>query len=169
MWNQLKVLLVSKNLLLLIALFCGGLLAGAVVIEYAVKLVPCSLCVAQRIFFGLIGLTALAAYLGWFERCGRFLVAGLILTLSLLGGAIALRQVWIQHFPLPGFDPSKCVVSLGSFIDSFLRALGGLGSCAVRDFTLLGLAIPEWSLLAFLGLVGVSGWLLWFSGQPRDE
>lgn len=169
MASFLKQVLLPKNLYLGSALFCGGLLLGAVVIEYTVKLIPCPLCIAQRIFFGLVGLTALLGYLGWLDRAGRFLGGGLMLLFSVLGGAIALRQVWIQHFPLPGFDPTKCAVSFGSFIDSFLKALGGLGNCAIRDFTLLGLALPEWSFLSFLGLAGASVWLLWAPGSTAKD
>lgn len=150
----------SKRLLLGSALFCGGLLFGAVVIEYTVKLIPCPLCIAQRVFFGLVGLTALVGYFGWSNRFGIRVIGSLMFFFSLLGDAIALRQMWIQYFPPADFDPTKCGVLFGSFIDTFLRALGGSGSCAVRDFTLIGLALPEWSLLSFLGLLVVSFWLI---------
>ena len=168
MWNFLKSSVSSKHLFLGAALFCGGLLLGAVVIEYAVKLIPCPLCIAQRIFFGLVGLGALAGYFGWLNRFGVRVAGSLMFFFSLLGGSIAFRQVWIQHFPLPGFDPTKCAVSFGSFIDTFLKALGGTGNCAVRDFTLIGLALPEWSLLSFFGLLAVSLWLV-RTGRSSSE
>lgn len=152
--------LTPKNLYLGSLFLCVGLLIGAVIIEYTVKLIPCPLCVAQRIFFGLVGLSALAGYFGWLNRFGTWVASGLMLIFSLLGGAIALRQVWLQHFLPEGFDPTKCAVSLGSFVDAFLQALGGAGNCAIRDFTLLGLALPEWSLLCFGGLLSVSVFLL---------
>lgn len=155
-----KSYLTEKNLYLGSALLCVGLLVGALVIEYTVKLTPCPLCIAQRIFFGLVGLVALAGYFGWPTRFGGWVSNGLLLLFSLLGGGIALRQVWMQHFPPVGFDPTQCGVLFGSFIDTFLLALGGSGSCAVRDFTLFGLALPEWSLLCFLGLGAVAVWLL---------
>ena len=137
-WKQY---LATKNIFLGIMLFCGGLLLGAIVIEYMVKLIPCPLCIAQRIFFGFVGIAALIGYLGWGKRCVPWISEILILFFSLIGGAIALRQVWIQHFPPAGFDPTKCVVSFGSFGDAFLKALGGMGNCAIRDFTLFGLAL----------------------------
>ncbi len=152
--------LTPKNLYLGSLFLCVGLLVGAVIIEYTVKLIPCPLCVAQRIFFGLVGLSALAGYFGWLNRFGTWVASGLMLIFSLLGGAIALRQVWLQHFLPEGFDPTKCAVSLGSFVDAFLQALGGAGNCAIRDFTLIGLALPEWSLLCFGGLLSVSVFLL---------
>lgn len=155
-----KAWLIPKNIYLGSALVCAGLLVGAVIISFVVTLVPCPLCIAQRIFFGLVGLVAVAGYFGWLDRFSVRAAGNLMLIFSVSGGAIALRQVWMQHFPPAGFDPTKCVVSFGSFVDSFLQALGGIGSCAVRDFTLIGLALPEWSLLSFLGLLVVSFWLI---------
>lgn len=142
------------------AVFCFGLIGGAVIIQSTVKLIPCPLCVAQRIFFGLIGLAALAGFLGWFEYFRYRIIARLMLAFALAGGSIAARQIWIQHFPPAGFDPTKCAVSFGSFIDSFLRALGGAGNCAIRDFTLLGLSLPGWSFLCFALCAGISLWLI---------
>ena len=164
-----KVWLTPRNIYLGSVLLCAGLLIGAVIISSVVALVPCPLCIAQRIFFGLVGLAAVAGYFGWLDRFSVRAAGSLMLIFSVSGGAIALRQMWIQHFPSADFDPTKCGVLFGSFIDTFLRALGGSGSCAVRDFTLIGLALPEWSLLSFLGLIGVSIWLLWFSSQSHDS
>lgn len=160
MTDWFRMVLRPKNLFLASFLLCGGLLVGAVIIEYTVKLVPCPLCVAQRVCFGLVGLSALLGSFGWLSRLGAWVASSLMLLFSLLGGGIALRQVWIQHFPVAGFDPTNCVVSFGSFGDAFLRALGGTGSCAVRDFTVMGLALPEWALLCFLFLMGGAVYLL---------
>ena len=161
-----KAWLTPRNIYLGSASLCAGLLIGAVIISSVVALVPCPLCIAQRIFFGLVGAVAVAGYFGWLDRFGDRVIGSLMLFFSLLGGTIALRQVWMQHFPPADFDPTKCGVLLGSFIDTFLRALGGSGSCAVRDFTLVGLALSEWSLLCFGGLAVAAGWLL-ISGSGR--
>ena len=155
-----KAWLIPKNIYLGSALVCAGLLVGAVIISFVVTLVPCPLCIAQRIFFGLVGLVAVAGYFGWLDRFSVRAAGSLMLIFSVSGGAIALRQMWIQYFPPADFDPTKCGVLFGSFIDTFLRALGGSGSCAIRDFTLIGLSLPEWSLLCFVGLAVVAGWLL---------
>ena len=159
--------LTEKQWYLGIAMFCAGLLIGAVIIQTTATLVPCPLCVAQRIFFLLVGLSALAGYFGWLEGIRVRLAAWLMLGFSLIGGSIAVRQVLLQHFPPADIDPTICVVSFGSFLDSFLRALGGVGNCAIRDFTLIGLALPEWSLLSFAGLIVVMIWLMWI--RPMTE
>lgn len=158
-----RQVLEKKNLYLVGALWCGALLVGAVIIQYGARLVPCPLCVAQRIFFFFIGMTALIGYFGWPGKTKDFWISGMILVFSLFGGSIAFRQVWIQHFPPAGFDPTVCPVSLGSFFDSFLLALGGAGNCAIRDFVLFGFSLPEWSLLCFSTFTIISLWLI------RDE
>ena len=156
----------AKQWYLVTAVFCFGLIGGAVIIQNSFRLIPCPLCIAQRIFFGLTGLAALAGFFGWLESLRYRVIAWLMLVLALMGGSIAARQVCIQHFPQANSDPTKCIVSFGSALDDFLRALGGLGNCAVRDFTLFGLALPEWSLLSFFGLIAVSLWLLF---SPKGD
>lgn len=140
-------------------LFCGFLLGFAFILEYFVELTPCPLCIAQRIFFFLIGLAS-AAFLWWPAVVTKRVVGIKITAYALLGGAIAARQVWMQWYP-ENLDPTRCGVSFGSFIDQFLQALGGSGDCAVVDWTLMHLSIAEWSLISFVILLLVGCWFLW--------
>ncbi len=140
----------------LTTLFCVFLLGFALVLEYFVELTPCPLCIAQRIFFVLIGATTFF-YL-WFPKLlSQKLLAIKVMALAFFGGAIAARQVWMQHHP-PVVDSDGCVVSFGSFIDQFLQALGGTGDCAKVDWTFLTLSIAEWSLISFIFLFIVGVW-----------
>ena len=148
----------SRLVAIFTMLFCGYLLIFAFVLEYFVELTPCPLCIAQRIFFFLIGLTA-AAFLVFPKTFTEKIVALKITSFTLLGGAIALRQVWMQWYP-GTIDPTRCGVSFGSFIDQFLLALGGTGDCAKVDWTFLTLSIAEWSFLSFVLLLLVSGWFI---------
>ena len=145
---------------LIVALGCFGLVFGAIGIQFFVKLIPCPLCIAQRVFFGLIALCACIGYYGPSTRIWERVVTSGMLLLALIGGSIAGRQVWLQRFPPEGLDLTKCGVSFGSFFDGFLRALGGAGNCALKDFSLLGLQLSEWSLFCFVGIIGMSFWLL---------
>lgn len=145
------------------ALFCGGLLLFALALEHFVELTPCPLCIAQRVFFLLIGLTALVVW-KWPQAVGKKVAGVKITAYALLGGAIAARQVWLQWYP-ENLDPTRCGVSFGSFIDKFLQALGGTGDCAKVDWTLLHLSIAEWSLLSFIALFLVGLWFLFVSTQ----
>ncbi|MEK7494276.1 MAG: disulfide bond formation protein B [Patescibacteria group bacterium] len=152
--------LTSRNIFLGIILFCGGLLGFALVLQYFVDLIPCPLCIVQRFFYFLIGMVALSGYYGWFRKVSVRVYGWKIVLLSLLGGAVALRQVWLQHFSGP-VDPTRCGVLLGSFVESVILSLGGKGSCAVIDWTFLGLSIADWSLLCFGFLLIVGLYLVW--------
>lgn len=139
--------------------FCTFLLAFAFVLEHFVELAPCPLCIAQRIFFLLIGLVA-ASFI-WWPRVVTKKIAGIKITAyALLGGAIAVRQVWMQWYP-GNIDPTRCGVTFGSFIDQFLQALGGSGDCAKVDWLFIGLSIAEWSALSFGALLLVGIWFVW--------
>ena len=140
----------SRSIFFLVALLCTGLLGFALVLEYFVNLVPCPLCIVQRFFYALILIIALLAYSGWFQSVNTRVYGGIIFALSVLGGAVALRQVWLQHFIPLDTDPTRCGVFFGSFIQSVLLALGGLGNCAIVDWTFLSLSIADWSFLCFL-------------------
>lgn len=149
-----------KTIFLSVVLFCAALLGFALVLEYFVNLVPCPLCIVQRFFYFLIGAAALSGYYGWFRGIGPRIYGGIITALSLLGGVVALRQVFLQRFAPLETDPTRCGVFFGPFIEGVLRALGGLGNCGIIDWTFIGLSIADWSLLCFVLLASSGTWLL---------
>lgn len=146
----------SKTIFSLVILFCGGLLGFALILQYFVFLVPCPLCILQRFVYLLIGLVAFFATFSLVKGISTQTYGLVILILALLGGGIAGRQVWLQQNPSL-VDPTKCLIPMGSFFNSVILSLGGVGSCSSRDWTLFGLSIADWSLLcfAFLLLVGL--------------
>lgn len=150
---------VIRRIFLSIALVCAGLLGFASILQAFFGLVPCPLCILQRLFYLVIGLVALSAYFSWPRGVGTRAYGAVILVLSVLGGAVAARQVWLQHFP-PVTDLSVCPVSFGSFIDTALVALGGVGNCVTRTWIFFGLALPEWSLILFIFLATAGVWLV---------
>lgn len=139
----------------LVAFFCALILGVGFVLQYAVGLTPCPLCIIQRFFFGGVGVVALMGYLhGQYSK----VYSGVMFALALLGGGVALRNVYIQLTPR-GLD-TQCIPWLHSFTDMIQTIFQATGDCSARTWTLLGLSIPEWSLIAFLFLIGVSSWLL---------
>lgn len=138
----------------------------AFILEFFVNLVPCPLCIVQRFFYLLIGLVAVSAGLRLFSWFTEGRTAALIGLCALLGGGTAARQVWLQHFP-PESDPTRCVVSFGSFLDSVILALGGAGNCAIVDWTFIGLSIAEWSLIWFAIFFVYAAWLFARSGRSN--
>jgi len=144
----------NKIVFRLVALFCGGLLLFALILQYFVSLTPCPLCIVQRFFYFLIGVTALSASFGWIKGIPVWMYGFAITILALLGGLIAFRQVWLQQHPTLA-DPTICVVPFGSFLNSVILSLGGTGNCGIRDWTLFSLSIADWSLLCFVFLLSV--------------
>ena len=132
---------------------CGVLLFGAHVMEHVFAMVPCPLCLMQRL---------------WFYAAGLFVVAGLLhdprwgiyplLTLisATIGGGFSIRQLYLQSLP-PDQVPA-CGPSLDYMFEAFplaevLAAMTrGTGDCAAVSFQFLGITLPGWALLGFAGL-----------------
>ena len=96
--------------------FAAGL-GGLTFVAFAVfhlqerlGLLPCPLCVIQRIFFILFSLTALAAALHRPAGALRWLWAGLLGLWAALGAAVAAWQVYLTYNPLAaecGISPEE--------------------------------------------------------------
>lgn len=143
-------------------LCCLIILTIGVYLEVAIKLIPCPLCVLQRIIFMVLGILFLVGGLMHFrilkQRIYHLIIAGI----ALFGVITAGRQVWISHLP-PDQLPS-CGANLNYLfkILPFQQAVQvlfqGSGSCAEVKWRLLGLSIPEWSLILFVILTGLAIW-----------
>ncbi|MEO6698860.1 MAG: disulfide bond formation protein B [Paraperlucidibaca sp.] len=135
-------------------------MAAALYLQHYQDLEPCPLCVFQRVAVIAFGIVSLLACLHNRQRLGRRIYAVLA---ALAGGAgivVAGRHVWLQHLP------ADQVPSCGPGLDYWLEALPlqqvinqvfqGSGECAVVDWTLLGLSLPEWTLLMFIGMTAIA-------------
>jgi disulfide bond formation protein DsbB len=121
--------------------------------QYIVGLVPCPLCLMQRLcvaaifFFSLMGvcLTTL--------RRAR-LVSIMQMFFALAGLFFATRQLWLQA--LPAGHGASCMPGLDILMRYFpwkdvARALfWGTGDCAEVHWQMLGLSMPAWSLFYFI-------------------
>lgn len=152
--------LANPRLLNLLAFFaCAALLAFGLYLEHAEGLEPCPLCIVQRVEFIGVGLVCLIAAIHGPQRLGRRVYAGLTLLFSAAGIASAGRQVWLQGLPpdqLPACLPSlEYMMEALPFQDIVRLMLHGTADCAEVTWTLMGLSIPEWSLLAFAGFAAL--------------
>lgn len=157
-----------ENILLFIVVSTAALLGFAFILEFFVDLVPCPLCIVQRFFYLLIGITALLAVLPVSAKYVNTKMAGRgVILWSILGGAVAGRQIWLQHLPKTE-DSVGCAVSFGSILDSILYALGGRGNCSIVDWTFLTLSIAEWSFIWF-GIFFIVGSMLLKKSLDKKE
>lgn len=140
---------------------CAGMMGYALYAERVLMLMPCPLCVFQRMAVIALGLVFLAAALhdpgGW----GRRVYAALILLATAGGIAVAGRHVWLQSLPpdqVPacgaGYDYIMETLPLGEALRTIFT---GSGECATIDWQFLGLSMPAWVLIsvAVLGLAGL--------------
>lgn len=153
----------SRPFYLLVLIFCATLIAIALYMEHVLGLEPCPLCIIQRALVILIGLVSLIAVLHnplpKPEQQRPVAARGYAFALTLfavIGGAVAGRQVWLQHQPadqlpscLPSLDYMLDVLPLQEMLSLLFS---GTADCAKVDWTFMGLSIAEGTLLAFIGL-----------------
>lgn len=147
---------------LIIFLGCTGLILTGLYMQYVMDLYPCPLCITQRVFIVAVGLTALLAFLVNPERGGRRVFGGVGILFALAGGSFSIRQLWLQSLPedqVPACGPGVAYL-LDNFplMDALSVLLRGDGNCAEVVWTFLGISIPGWTLVAFVGLAGFNLW-----------
>lgn len=135
----------------LLGLAAAAALSFAFYAQYGLDLVPCHLCVFQRVTMAAMGVAFVLAAL--FSRPGRrgVLSAALIGVTGFATIATAGRHVWIQMQP-EGSVPA-CGADLDFMLDIFplteviLRVFRAGGECAKVDWSFLGLSMPAWVLI----------------------
>jgi protein dithiol:quinone oxidoreductase len=135
---------------------CAGLIAYALYAQHVLGLAPCPLCIFQRVAVIVVGVLFLVAALHNPAAAGAR-VYGALIGLGAVGGiAIAARHIWIQAQP-PG-TVAACGADLDYLLDIMpvtdvvTKVLTGSGECGKIDWTLLGLSMPWWVLIALVAL-----------------
>lgn len=134
-------------------------------------LMPCPLCIFQRIGLMVMGGFALIAALA----NPKSTALKLLLWISSLAGigwatTVAARHVWLQH--LPADQVPSCGPGLDYWLDTlpilqvFKEVFAGSGECASISWTFMGLSIPEQSLIFFSVLLLVHVLILWRILRP---
>jgi disulfide bond formation protein DsbB len=139
-----------------LGLGCLALVAFAVAwLQAAIGLLPCPLCVMQRIAYLLVAATALAA--AWHRPAGamRRGYALLLMLWSGAGAAVAGWQVYLTYHPHAaecGISPEEKFLNSLPLAKWWPAMFEANGDCTRVDWTFLGLSVPELSLLAFLAM-----------------
>jgi len=142
-------------------LVCAGMMGFAIYVEHVELLEPCPLCVLQRLSVVSMGILFLVAAAHGAQGAFRWVYAALIGAAAAGGAGVATRHVWLQHLPAdqvpacgPGFD---YMIDAFPLADALKMIFSGSGECANVDWTLFGLSMPAWVLIAVvpLGLFGV--------------
>lgn len=139
---------------------CFLMLAVGAYFQFVEELEPCPLCISQRIAILITGIVFLIAALHNPQNGGIKIYSILGIITALFGAGISIRHVWIQNLPpdeVPECGPGlEYVFENFPLIDSIKLMLNGTGECADILWTFLGVSIPGWTLVAFLGLAILS-------------
>lgn len=155
--------LTRRSLNVLGFLICASGLGYAYYAQFVQGFEPCPLCIFQRLALAAVGLVFLAAAVHHPRDWGAKVYGVLIDLVATVGAVIAARHIWLQHLPPeeaprcgPGLDYMLQTFPLG---ETLREVLTGSGECATVNWSLLGLGIPTWNLLLFLGLgtIGLLG------------
>ena len=142
------------------ALGCAGALIIAVVyFQQHLGLEPCYLCMTQRAFVVGIGVICTIAALHNPNHSGQRIYAGLSIATAIFGGYFSSKQLWLQS--LPEDQVPACGIPVDYLFDSFSisEAIGmllrGDGNCAEVQWELLGLSMPGWVMVTFVGFAAL--------------
>ena len=142
---------------LVVFLACVGLLVYALYLQHRMFLDPCPLCIFQRVAFAWMGAWALLAALhNPSGKLGRWFYGFMVALGAAAGAGIAWRHIWLQN--LPAYEVPDCGPGLSymmdtmPFLDVLDTVLTGSGSCAEVQWNFLGLSMPGWTLVWYLGL-----------------
>jgi len=161
----------ARSLFSLMAIACAALLGYGYYLQYYGGLEPCPLCILQRLAFIALLSVCLVAALHGPRGYGVRVYAAIGLLTSIVGAAIAGRQVWLQHLPpdqVPQCGPGlEYMLDVLPLFEAVRMMLSGSGECAEVDWTFLGLSIAEWSLGWFVLLALGCLYLLLRPAQKR--
>lgn len=148
---------------LVIAAAGAATILGAYVFEYGFKLLPCPLCLEQRIpYYVAIPLAALLALAAW-RGAPRAVLAGgflAIAALMLWGAGLGVYHAGVEWKWWAGpLDCSAPVTSLGSAGD-LMKQLQKITivRCDEAAWRFLGLSLAGYNVLISLALAAVAGW-----------
>ncbi|MCQ8894938.1 disulfide bond formation protein B [Limnobacter humi] len=124
-------------------------LGGALYTQQVLQWFPCPLCILQRYAY----LLTAVCFLLMLIRPGQVGITLLTLLLALAGGASAFYHVWVLAHPLQtcGIDPLQLKLNALPWVSVWPALFTSDGLCSDVYPPLLGLSLPAWSGLGFLG------------------
>jgi disulfide bond formation protein DsbB len=98
-------------------------------------------------------------------QTGRRIYASLLAAAGLLGMAVAGRHLWLQNMPadtVPACGPGLAyMLEAFPLTDVLEMVFTGSGECAEVKWSLLGLSMPAWVLIAVLVTGSLGFWINW--------
>ncbi|MBT8513997.1 disulfide bond formation protein B [Polynucleobacter paneuropaeus] len=142
----------TRSQYLYLSLFSFGLVAFAVILQQTgyqgVSFLPCPLCILQRVGYLGVGISCLLA--GGIAPLKKFF-HGIAIFAAGYGVAIAGHHVWLLSHPGEscGTDPLELWINQFQLAQGLPWLFKADGLCSAKLPAILGLQVPEWSLLWF--------------------
>ena len=162
----------KRVVLLLIFLICTSVIGYALYLQLVNNLLPCPLCIAQRIAYWLVGLTAFFAFIHNSRGLSQQIYCSLITIFSLIGLLLALRHSWLIRYP----EAFECGISAE---EKFLNTLSianwwpsmfeANGDCADVKWEFMSLTIPDWSAIFFILFLIIAVYILFTSRNQQPN
>lgn len=152
-----------RIIFLTVFLICAGSLVYAVYLQLVKNLLPCPLCVAQRLSYWVIGLTAMVAVAHNPRALGRRLYSGVMMVAALVGGVVATRHSWLVRYPESfecGISPEERLLNSLPIARWWPTMFEANGDCSESSWELMSLTIPDWSAILFILMAIMSGYAL---------
>jgi disulfide bond formation protein DsbB len=151
-----------KTILLVCATVCIGLLAYALYAQHVQGLAPCPLCVLQRYAFLMV---AVGCVVGAFSQHNSAMPkygAAYGLVAALAGAGTAVHHLWVKANPHTscGIDPLETALNKIWPAQWLPQMFYADGLCSADHAPILGLNIPQWSLLWFVVFTVALAWVL---------
>lgn len=150
---------------------CLAVFAIALYLEHGLGLIPCPLCMVQRIVLLTFAALCFIGALHNPKALGARLYASALFVLSSFGAATAARQLWLQSLPkdqLPScIPPLDFLLDTVAFTEVVRLLLQGTADCAKISWTFLSLSIAHWSFLLFASLSSISLWKIFFPSLKK--
>jgi disulfide bond formation protein DsbB len=168
-------MLSSRGFNLFMAFVCYQLLITAFYFQYIDGMEPCPLCIFQRVAVLVLGF--------WFLVHGihnplagsrwNALYNGGGLLATLVGGGISARHAYLQNLPageVPACGPSlEFLADMLPFTELLNVVLKGSGECADVSWRMMGLTMPMWLMLFFIGSAGLLVWRIYRNITPSKN
>ena len=158
----------KRSQYLFLSLFSLGLVAFAVILQQVgyqgVSFLPCPLCILQRV--GYLGIAVACFMAASFDPLRKLFHALAILAAG-YGVAVAGHHVWLlSHLGAScGIDPLELWINQFQVVQGLPWLFKADGLCSAQLPAILGLQVPEWSLLWFSILLSVL--VFTFFKKPR--
>jgi disulfide bond formation protein DsbB len=152
-----------RIIFLTVFLICAGSLVYALYLQLVKNLLPCPLCVAQRLSYWVIGLTAMVAVAHNPRALGRRLYSGVMIVAALVGGVVATRHSWLVRYPESfecGISPEERLLNSLPIARWWPTMFEANGDCSESSWELMSLTIPDWSAILFILMAIMSGYAL---------